>query len=504
MKIMKVKQQDGSIVSIPLGQGANGKSAYEYAKDGGYTGTEAEFAVLLAGIGTNDDAQKGTFIAEYGVTPIEEVIEAVRAGQFIICREIDDTAKFDYFLSYHDSGEDFTYLLFIAPIDESGVLRFISLSSSDGWGEIEEHRTLMEGEAGVVPVPEDGMQGHYLRLNDDLEVQWSWSPIEDFNADISELYHRVETLETDVEYIKEQLKCLRGDTQILMADGTTKDIKDVKYGDMIRSFDIENNCFVDVKSYGAYCTGYEQFWNVCGFTNGSVLYIGGDGHYIYHYNTQQLILSDKFPIKGGAFDTVGVRTKEEMESGNDYPSLVGRGRYNAMKIEKRYELLSENGLYFANGILVGHKPATTYHHYLNGNAPLNEEEIAAITEDIKVYQDAQLEGLNNPEFLKEAGLLFRNVNKHKEYIEKNKRHLADLDYKQVKRNQGKLSDKDYASYLAECDEYRAKINEDEKFVADNSIILDELRAKHGIVKANHKQNFLDAHHRQMERIRNRK
>ena len=48
MKIMKVKQEDGSIVSIPLGKGADGKSAYEYAKEGGYTGTEAQFSALLA------------------------------------------------------------------------------------------------------------------------------------------------------------------------------------------------------------------------------------------------------------------------------------------------------------------------------------------------------------------------------------------------------------------------------------------------------------------------
>lgn len=51
MKIMKVKQADGSIVSIPLGQGANGKSAYAYAKDGGYTGTEVEFSAKLAANG---------------------------------------------------------------------------------------------------------------------------------------------------------------------------------------------------------------------------------------------------------------------------------------------------------------------------------------------------------------------------------------------------------------------------------------------------------------------
>lgn len=41
---MRVKQQDGTLVDIPLGKGADGKSAYEYAKENGYLGTEAEFA----------------------------------------------------------------------------------------------------------------------------------------------------------------------------------------------------------------------------------------------------------------------------------------------------------------------------------------------------------------------------------------------------------------------------------------------------------------------------
>lgn len=50
MKIMRVKQQDGTLVDIPFGKGANGKSAYQYAKDGGYTGTEAEFTQLLGNL----------------------------------------------------------------------------------------------------------------------------------------------------------------------------------------------------------------------------------------------------------------------------------------------------------------------------------------------------------------------------------------------------------------------------------------------------------------------
>ena len=45
MAILKVKDENGNIIEIPAIQG---KSAYEYAKDGGYTGTEEQFASKLA------------------------------------------------------------------------------------------------------------------------------------------------------------------------------------------------------------------------------------------------------------------------------------------------------------------------------------------------------------------------------------------------------------------------------------------------------------------------
>ena len=50
MKIMRVKQPDGSYVDIPLGKGADGKTAYEYAVEGGYAGTELEFTQALGEI----------------------------------------------------------------------------------------------------------------------------------------------------------------------------------------------------------------------------------------------------------------------------------------------------------------------------------------------------------------------------------------------------------------------------------------------------------------------
>lgn len=48
MAILRIKDEAGNIISIPAIKGEPGKSAYEYAKDGGYTGTEEEFKAKMA------------------------------------------------------------------------------------------------------------------------------------------------------------------------------------------------------------------------------------------------------------------------------------------------------------------------------------------------------------------------------------------------------------------------------------------------------------------------
>lgn len=45
MSVLKIKNSGNQWVEIPT---INGKSAYAYAVDGGYTGTEAQFATALA------------------------------------------------------------------------------------------------------------------------------------------------------------------------------------------------------------------------------------------------------------------------------------------------------------------------------------------------------------------------------------------------------------------------------------------------------------------------
>lgn len=52
--ILTVKDSNGNIIEIPAIQGSAGKSAYQSAKDGGYSGTEEEFYAALGSIGENN------------------------------------------------------------------------------------------------------------------------------------------------------------------------------------------------------------------------------------------------------------------------------------------------------------------------------------------------------------------------------------------------------------------------------------------------------------------
>lgn len=56
MAILRARDKDGNIIDIPAIKGDPGKSAYEYAKEGGYTGTESDFNNALANIGTGSGA----------------------------------------------------------------------------------------------------------------------------------------------------------------------------------------------------------------------------------------------------------------------------------------------------------------------------------------------------------------------------------------------------------------------------------------------------------------
>ena len=50
MPVLMIRDENGNFVPIPALKGADGKSAYEQAKDGGFQGTEEEFIAILGGL----------------------------------------------------------------------------------------------------------------------------------------------------------------------------------------------------------------------------------------------------------------------------------------------------------------------------------------------------------------------------------------------------------------------------------------------------------------------
>lgn len=55
--VLKIRDGNGNFIPINAIRGDKGKSAYEQARDGGYTGTEEEFIALLNGLTSTIDAQ---------------------------------------------------------------------------------------------------------------------------------------------------------------------------------------------------------------------------------------------------------------------------------------------------------------------------------------------------------------------------------------------------------------------------------------------------------------
>jgi hypothetical protein len=56
MPILQIRDENGNFIPIPAIKGNDGKSAYEQAKEGGYTGTEEAFIAMLNGLTNSEEA----------------------------------------------------------------------------------------------------------------------------------------------------------------------------------------------------------------------------------------------------------------------------------------------------------------------------------------------------------------------------------------------------------------------------------------------------------------
>jgi len=280
-------------------------------------------------------------------------------------------------------------------------------------------------------------------------------------------------LENFEDRISQLETCLRGDTKILMADGSEKQLKDVKYGDMVMGWDLDNHCGIAVKSYGAITTGKDSVWFYNVFNNGKILEISKK-HGIYSNTKGRCSTSDKW-----AAGEVGIGA-----DGNDvmlaFTDKVEESEYSAT-----YTMVTENNTYFANGILCANNPSSKMRYYSMGLHNYNEY---ITEEDVEFFKLTAVENDNSVKlkvstraYLEEAAPYYTELHLTKHYIADLKRTLAAGDYKTIKRTEGKLDDETFSAHCAETQGYRDKIAEHE--VARDALIvkINDIKKKHGVV-----------------------
>ena len=293
---------------------------------------------------------------------------------------------------------------------------------------------------------------------------------------------------TDPNY--EPDACLIASTPILMADGSEKAISQVRAGDMVKSWDIENNEYIDVKVLGAYCTGTEQDWSVHTFDNGRTLDIS---------NEHRIFCKEKN----------SVRQSTDWRAGNTAISLDGaETKYYDMDVRhddhatNRYTMLTENNLYFANGILCGHHAKSKYKFVNRGWLEATPEELEQYRITAALYDELD-KAFTNEEYLKEAAPLREQLLKAKEDIRLNRHEISKLERGMDKQKRSKLSRKDQDAFDNKRNSYRSNarsIKDNNKAVRAQ---LDELKTKFGITTKSKYQIWKEAYDLDMNYIKNR-
>lgn len=95
----QTQAQVNALIAAAGADGKDGKSAYQYAVDGGYTGTEQEFAAKMAAeiptktsqLSNDSGYMTGLFLASYGHTSFADIKAAYLANKIVYCKASSGT-----------------------------------------------------------------------------------------------------------------------------------------------------------------------------------------------------------------------------------------------------------------------------------------------------------------------------------------------------------------------------------------------------------------------------
>lgn len=253
--------------------------------------------------------------------------------------------------------------------------------------------------------------------------------------------------------------CLVEGTPINMADGSEKAVEDVRCGDIVQSYDVATGAVVPAVVIGAYKTGANREFTAYNFTNGKHLTVYGM-HGIYNKRS------------GVTKDMRELKAKDEIVTLSDgvVQWAAKRTVYFGGEKKRRYNIVTSNNLYFANGILLGSRPYNKLQYVLDREIELSDEIRTAWEADVSVYA-LHNAVLNNPAFYSEVNDDYVVYAAAKRTIETAKQSLCDTDYKAQKYVEGALDDAEWQEVKAKRAKWREEVNEAEAVVKEKFAII---------------------------------
>ena len=266
--------------------------------------------------------------------------------------------------------------------------------------------------------------------------------------------------------LTQDFPCLVAGTPINMADGTYRNIEDIKPGDEVLSYDPRSNELTPTIVVAAYKTGETRNFNVYNFSNGASLLAYGH-HGIYSPRLGQPVSLEDMKLGEKVYDS-----QKEKVSLMTIKETIISGPKTA-----RYNLLTLNNLYFANDILLGNRPTNKLHYFLDRGIELPENiknHWQLDVDDYNVYNEV----LRNNNYYAEIKEPMSKFSKARDLIKSCKNKLNETDYKSQKRLENLIGDEEWNENTKQRNEWRAKINEQEIVHDENFEKIKAIRKKY--------------------------
>lgn len=228
-----------------------------------------------------------------------------------------------------------------------------------------------------------------------------------------------------------QAKCLLEGTKISMADGTQKNIEEIRSGDLIKSINIETGEETQAVVLHIQMRDVKNEMTQLVFEDGSVLKTNGT-HDIYDATKDTWVLSDwDLDLDDEILKEDGSRIK--FIGTYDWVGAA-KGRYYHF-----YDIITSNNCYYADGILCAHNPIrqfTWLNPVMNKYANYIPAELKEIISSYKDENARENDLLDNEKYMKESVNLFIKQRKKEKQLGTIKSQLAETDYITIKSSEG--------------------------------------------------------------------